>query len=311
MTPVACATVDLDPLPCYLQARGLPLPAGTSSHVVIRDALPRFLEELDACGIRATFFAVGAEAAHESNAVVLREAVARGHEIANHSLTHPLHLGRLAPAALRAEIAESARLLETATGKPVHGFRAPGWNVSRRLFAVLEALGVHYDASLVPLPFPATLAGLANRLPGTPPHGILHGQRAWPGPPRHPYRVDLLHPWRPGSARLREVPGGAAGPWPVPLTTTALVPFGARASAALLRAAALGTGPVVFVFHGIDLLDPRHCSGQPGLAAKPGMLDSLDVKRDRFRRIVDLLGRKRRWIRMCELAGSGCQAHAT
>ena len=54
----------------------------------------------------------------------IREVAAAGHEVGSHSLTHA-HLAGLDPAALRAEVGESRRVLGEVLGAPVRGFCYP------------------------------------------------------------------------------------------------------------------------------------------------------------------------------------------
>lgn len=82
------------------------------------------LDLLDGRGVRATFFLKGELV--EAHPERVREIVARGHEVANHSQTHPS--GRfwcLPPAALANEIERCNRALLDATGALPRLFRAP------------------------------------------------------------------------------------------------------------------------------------------------------------------------------------------
>lgn len=81
------------------------------------------LELLDAAGARATFFVVGERAA--ARPALVREIVARGHDVGNHSATHPqAWFWALSPARMRAEVARTQQVLEGITGRRPHWFRA-------------------------------------------------------------------------------------------------------------------------------------------------------------------------------------------
>ncbi len=84
---------------------------------------PGILEALDAVGIRATFMLIGenAEAAPE----MVREIVARGHEIGHH-MNRDEMTARLPDAGLEAGLARTAAFLRQFA--PVH-FLRPGWGV--------------------------------------------------------------------------------------------------------------------------------------------------------------------------------------
>ena len=88
------------------------------------DDTPALLELLDRLGAKATFFVKGTLAA--SHDAFVRELVARGHSVANHSQTHPsATFWCLPPSQARAEIEECNRTLETITGAVPRWFRAP------------------------------------------------------------------------------------------------------------------------------------------------------------------------------------------
>lgn len=302
MRGVACVTVDLDPLQTYLSNRRLqPLPR-TNPRAVLEDGLPRFLELLEARGIRATFFVVGTDAQHADNAALLRDAAQRGHEIANHSHTHPYDLTALSVSALEGEIATAEETIAAAVGTRPVGFRAPGWNVCPPLFRLLESRGYCYDSSLVPLPLGRLLPFVLPLIKrGGPP--IFRSQIAWPNPPHHPYRVDLAAPERPGESRLWEIPGGWLPFPPLPLSATFSALVGDRVSGWWERLALLSVAPLVYVFHGLDLVDYASQIDDPRLADKPGLRDLLDVKLRRVNRILDALGRTRRFERLQDLPG--------
>jgi peptidoglycan/xylan/chitin deacetylase (PgdA/CDA1 family) len=83
---------------------------------------PGILEILRRFNVRSTFFLIGEKAARHPDLV--RHIVAEGHEIANHSYTHP-DFGRLSWNAAAQEIAKTGALLAGVQGKPVHLFRPP------------------------------------------------------------------------------------------------------------------------------------------------------------------------------------------
>ncbi len=285
--------VDLDPVACYLDKRGLVPGPTTDLNAVYAEGLDRFLELFDEFGIRATLFVVGRDGKRPDNAARLRAAAAAGHEIANHSFSHPPSLARLAPHALDDEVRRAGDDLQATIGQPVVGFRAPGWNVSRGLYRCLERLGYAYDSSLVPLPVKAWairfLHGLGRRTPSP----LFQGQAIWPSPPGHPYRVDPERPWRAGQAALWEIPCGFA-PWPpVPLNMTSLAMLGnGFARTLLVEAYRLVSGVPVFTFHGLDLVDAGRSIGPIGLH-KPGLDASVTAKREAVRRVLGALLRGR------------------
>jgi len=88
------------------------------------DDTPAILDVLDARGAKATFFVKGTLVREHENLV--REIVARGHSVANHSDTHPA--GKwwiLPPASLATEIDGCAKSLAAILPERQRWFRAP------------------------------------------------------------------------------------------------------------------------------------------------------------------------------------------
>lgn len=80
------------------------------------------LNILDEYDVRTTFFLVGFWA--EKYPELVEEMVVRGHEIGNHSATHP-HMSTLNDAQIREELRIVSDLVEHITGKPTTLFRPP------------------------------------------------------------------------------------------------------------------------------------------------------------------------------------------
>jgi len=114
-------------------------------------ATHRLLELFAASGARATFFVLGHAA--EQHPDLVRAIAAAGHEIATHGHSHTF-VYRLTPDEFRAEMTRSIRFLEDLTGRPVRGFRAPFFSITRQsLWAldILAELGIRYDSSIFPV----------------------------------------------------------------------------------------------------------------------------------------------------------------
>jgi peptidoglycan/xylan/chitin deacetylase (PgdA/CDA1 family) len=120
-----------------------------------RTAVPRILRMLDRQGIRATFFIPGYSAEHWPEAVRwIREA---GHEIACHGY---LHEGSRSADAETEErrLLRALEALDAVAGVRPIGYRAPSWEVSYRLPAILAKHGFHYDSGLMDSDYPYRLA---------------------------------------------------------------------------------------------------------------------------------------------------------
>ncbi len=83
---------------------------------------PQILDILKAKRVPATFFVIGENALPERS--ILRREIAEGHEVGNHTYTHP-NLGEATARKTRLELNANQRLFEAFTGRAMKLFRAP------------------------------------------------------------------------------------------------------------------------------------------------------------------------------------------
>jgi peptidoglycan/xylan/chitin deacetylase (PgdA/CDA1 family) len=113
-------------------------PMGTDPSVT--KALPWLLDELDAHGLRATFFVEALNTELYPDA--LREIAARGHELGLHGWRHEGWTS-LNASEERETIERSMRAFD-ALGLPVRGFRPPGGEMNARSPALLRGAGIEW-----------------------------------------------------------------------------------------------------------------------------------------------------------------------
>lgn len=87
------------------------------------EVTPEVLDLLDRTGARASFFLIGERA--ERHPDLVREIVARGHRVENHTYSHPLHFSILGPGAQARQIDRAQALLADLAGRPPAFVRAP------------------------------------------------------------------------------------------------------------------------------------------------------------------------------------------
>lgn len=102
---------------------------------------PRLLDMLDRAGARAVFFVIGERAAREPG--LLRECVARGHVLANHTFTHLNDGigGRYSRQRVVDEIRRCDDLVAGATGLRTRLFRPPRGEINLKTLAAVRATG--------------------------------------------------------------------------------------------------------------------------------------------------------------------------
>ena len=111
----------------------------------------RLLDLLGEAGVEATFFTLGSVA--RRHPALARRIVADGHELASHGTDH-LRVDRQSPAAFRADIRDSKKILEDIGGVVVSGYRAPTFSIgcdSGWAHAILAEEGYRYSSSVYPV----------------------------------------------------------------------------------------------------------------------------------------------------------------
>jgi len=109
------------------------------------------LEVLDQRGIKATMFVLGWVA--ERNKTLVKRIVDAGHELASHGYGHELITGQT-PQIFREDVRLAKKILEDIGGKPVLGYRAPTFSITKETdwaLSVLVEEGYRYDSSIVPI----------------------------------------------------------------------------------------------------------------------------------------------------------------
>jgi peptidoglycan-N-acetylglucosamine deacetylase len=282
--PKIAVSVDLDGIGCYYRIHGLGEPPPPPlRQIVLRNCLPRFLELFDRHAIKATFFVVGADLTDDPEGRALLAAAARaGHELANHTHTHPYDFTRLPRAEMAAEIDRAHAAIAEVAGRPPVGFRAPGYAINRQVLELLIERRYSYDSSVFPSPpyyVAKALVMGAMRLLGRRSASVLDDPRA-PFAPRAPYRP---HPAGPYTRA-----GATDGLLEIPIAVTPLVRLHVIGTSLIVApdwlrrrmvSASLGRGLFNLELHGIDLADAEP-DGVPAalVARQPDLRRSLAHK---------------------------------
>ena len=98
---------------------------------------PKILDVLDKYGIKATFFVIGVNAEYYPSA--LSEIVNQGHEIGNHTYSHP-HINDINKTDLKSEIEKCENTLLSATNCRTRLFRPPEGMIDGGVKSVLKNL---------------------------------------------------------------------------------------------------------------------------------------------------------------------------
>lgn len=200
------------------------------------DGLARALEFFDDHEVHATLFVIAAALSSPSRRRFFRDAIARGHEIASHTLTHR-PLTSLSRAEKRREIADSRAAICDALGTAVAGFRAPNFAIDLESLDYVEEAGYAWDSSL------------------------------FAGPQRGPLGPLGVVADSPGSLRgrgLMELPMPRRGVLPFPFHPSYSLVLGHRYFRAGLALGARREAPLVMLFHLSDFAQPLSRAELPG-----------------------------------------------
>lgn len=121
----------------------------------LQDRVDRNVREIldlfDETGAKATFFTLGWVA--QRHGCLLREIVARGHELASHGWDHQ-RVFRMDRKTFGEDIGRAQAELEQATGQRITGYRAPSFSIDQRTpwaFEELAERGYTYSSSVAPV----------------------------------------------------------------------------------------------------------------------------------------------------------------
>ena len=257
--PVNALTIDFED---WYQGLEIPLERWNGFEDRMEFAGRRVLESLEAAGVRATFFVLGAVA--ERHPHLVREIGAGGHEIATHGHSHTL-VYKQTPSAFRGELRRSIGTLEDLSGTRVVGHRAPFFSITRESMWALDVLveeGIRYDSSVFPVRNPR--------------YGI-------PGAPRWPYRIETpgghlqefpISTWRLAGRDVPIAGGAYFRIWPYAVTSKAFRAINGQGQ------------PAVFYLHPWEL-DPGH--PRIDLPRRIGLTHYVNLKATE-RRLERLLG---------------------
>ncbi len=264
-----CAAVNVDVDSLYLYYRIHGLDDAQATNVVWENGVTRFAELFDEVGIRGTFFVVASDLERWPRArTIAEELVTAGHELGNHTWSHPYDLIAKSDPEIEDEIDQAHRLLSAVRGAPVTGFRAPGYHMSDAVYRTLVRAGYLYSSSLFPSP-PYYLAKLGvmglMRLVGKKSQAIV-------GDPKIMFAPRLPHQRR----NLLELPITVLPGIRFPVIGTSMILLGTRGMR-LLRPALRRISFVNLEFHGIDLCD-RDTDGIQ-LKSQPDLKVSVREKR--------------------------------
>jgi len=274
-------SVDVDSLELYLGLYGHGSPPGAGGDLVSRTyelGVRRFQELFREFGLSGIFFLVGRDLQVPRAAEVAREAAGAGHTLANHTWSHPYDFIHLPESQAVQEVVMCHEAIAAIAGKEPRVFRAPGYNMTSREYAILSRLGYSTDMSPLPsYPYLAAkytvLAGLT--LTGRASRSIWGSPRAFLGA-REPWIREGIDVIPCATTRWLRLPiiGTALSTAPEPLFRHLVD------EAALLDTLSLE-------FHAVDLMGLAEDGLPAALASQRDLRIPVGIKCNRFRRLLE------------------------
>ncbi len=275
-----CVSIDLDN---YQDYRSLVDPDGDETgHSFYADAVPRYLDLLDRHGLRGTFFAIGRDLAVPEHRRSVRAIAERGHEVGNHSYSHPYNFRALTRAEKEREIDQCDSALADVLGERPVGFRTPSCEVDCETLGILAERGYLYDSSV--FPSPVMWAFMVYGRLFIRHDGYQLGELLAPLAPSTPYlpSATRLHRRRrlgAGSApSVLEIPFSVVSPLRIPFYSTLLRRLGCGFFSWMLRRYGARKGELHSLFHLIELADLGESSLSRALERTPALAVPLDAR---------------------------------
>lgn len=230
-------------------------------------AIPRYLDLFKKYNIKATFFLIGKDGEVPEKVALIKRIKEEGHEIANHTYSHPFGFRSLSFEQQRQEIVRGEEVIHKITGKTPLGFKAPGYDMDHQLLQILHEKRYSYDSSMMPTFVYPIIMRMNNIFSGGIPR--THGPKwYWALAPNKPYIPSLQKEWRKESAnkkniltdqndqkKILEIPSSVIPFFRLPFHATFALRLGYfyfKAAYAIIK---IKNVPLVYEFHAADLAD--------------------------------------------------------
>jgi hypothetical protein len=203
---------------------------------------------------------VGNDFKYPANHDAIREVAARGHEIANHTMTHFQGFRFLSPTEKESEIAGMEEICAHVIGQRPCGFRAPGWNIGDDALTILMRRGYLYDSSVHPTSFMPLLKFLHWRTMSSRSRAerTTMGHLKYMFAPIKPYRTDMTSFSQKGSDGIMEFPLTVMPFVRLPFFATFLLATGLNLFKVTFNLMKSMGCPLQFQFHLSDFVDYGH-----------------------------------------------------
>jgi peptidoglycan/xylan/chitin deacetylase (PgdA/CDA1 family) len=258
MNPAGPCAIDIN-LDSLSEAYGFPAEFYDPSFFQVFDRISALANRYR---IKLSIFVIGRDLENPEVFARVRDWAQMGHEVGNHTWSHPLNFGALKRTAVEEEIRKAHDLIAKCLGEEPRGFIAPNWSTCGHAVRTLIDLGYAYDTSLFPSVLLYTLLAKCALNSLRNPGKILKllSRRDWLHPltrPSKPHFVDRAFKRvnGPGKDRLLILPMPAPGRFsPVAWHTLGFM-FGWTFARRLVSRLLAGHPAFYYLMHPADFLD--------------------------------------------------------
>jgi peptidoglycan-N-acetylglucosamine deacetylase len=288
----AIIQVDLDGVWTIFQHHGVEI--SHAADPVFEQSIPRFLSLFRELNIHSTFFVVGSDLDVPESTTAIKSIADSSHELANHSYSHPRNFALLSLAEKQHEIEKADTLIRGITRIPVSGYRAPSYAIDSETITFLQDRGYQYDSSILPIYWSGLIRriesiGSSTNTKSTASYGRIRYSRA----PLSKYHPDAEFLWKPGTMKLWELPVSVYPLIRTPIHSSFSTRIGWWYFTSAVNWLARLKLPLVFVFHGVDLVDRFEDSRIPKIK---WILTPVEERIQLFHRMLSYISSKYRII---------------
>lgn len=297
-------SIDVDSLSSIYKGQGCSRPGGYT-YLEYRMGLENLLNFFSKYQIKTTMFMVGNDFLYNENHSSIRDIANEGHEIANHSMTHPQGFRWLSQSEKEEELSSMSDICFEVTGKRPIGFRSPGWNIDDSALPVLEKLGFKYDSSVFPtLLMPVMkFAHWSSMSKQKKQDRTTMGQINYMFSPIEPYHVSDRSLGKRGNNELVEFPISVSPFLRIPFFATLLLFTGVGFYKKLYRSIQAAGLPIHFQMHLSDFIDysipeleDQMPTNKQGAYVPQSLNTPLSKKINLFSEMIEIIGQNYEFI---------------
>jgi hypothetical protein len=293
----ACISSDVDTLSSIYKGQGCTRPGGYT-YVELQTGLENLARFFEKWNIETSLFMVGNDFKLTKNRSYIQAIHKAGHEIANHSMSHPQGFRWLSLQEKENEILSMGEICKEVVGEYPVGFRSPGWNTDDTTISILKKAGYIYESSVFPtsiMPL-MKLVHWLNMSKQTKTDRTTMGQMNYMFAPVKPYKTSLHSLSSKGEDGLIEFPISVSPVLRIPFFATFLLLTGANFNQLLYRQIRKCKMPIHFQMHLSDFVDydlPELANQIPvsgsGTAVPQALHTPLSKKLELFGQMIELM----------------------